>query len=55
MGLVIKNVSKSYGDKKVVDNINLTIDKPGVYGLLGTNRSGENNYHSHVVRHFKKR
>ncbi len=41
MGLTIKNVSKSYGDKKVVDNINLEIDKPGVYGLLGTNGAGK--------------
>ena len=41
MGLTIKNVSKSYGDKKVVDNINLEINKPGVYGLLGTNGAGK--------------
>ena len=37
MGLKIENVSKSYGDKKVVDNISLEINKPGVFGLLGTN------------------
>lgn len=41
MGLTIKNVSKSYGDKKVVDNICLEINKPGVYGLLGTNGAGK--------------
>lgn len=41
MGLIIKNVSKSYGDKKVVDNISLEISKPGVYGLLGTNGAGK--------------
>ena len=41
MGLLIKNVNKSYGDKKVVDNINLEINKPGVYGLLGTNGAGK--------------
>ena len=41
MGLVIKKVMKSYGDKKVVDNINLEINKPGVYGLLGTNGAGK--------------
>lgn len=41
MGLTIKNVSKSYGDKKVVDNISLEINKPGVYGLLGTNGAGK--------------
>lgn len=41
MGLKIENVSKSYGDKKVVDNINLEINKPGVFGLLGTNGAGK--------------
>ncbi len=41
MGLTIKNVNKSYGDKKVVDNISLEINKPGVYGLLGTNGAGK--------------
>ena len=41
MSLVLKDVSKTYGDKKVVDNISLTLDKPGVYGLLGTNGAGK--------------
>lgn len=41
MGLVIKNVDKSFGTKKVVDNISLEIQKPGVYGLLGTNGAGK--------------
>jgi len=41
MGLKIANVSKSYGTKKVVDNINLEISKPGVFGLLGTNGAGK--------------
>ena len=41
MGLKITNVSKSYGNKKVVDNINLEISKPGVFGLLGTNGAGK--------------
>ena len=41
MGLKIENVSKSYGDKKVVDNISLEINKPGVFGLLGTNGAGK--------------
>ena len=41
MGLQVKNVNKSYGDKKVVDNISLEINKPGVFGLLGTNGAGK--------------
>ena len=31
MSLVLKNVSKSFGSKKAVNNISLTLDKPGVY------------------------
>lgn len=41
MGLKIENVNKSYGTKKVVDNISFSIDKPGVFGLLGTNGAGK--------------
>ena len=41
MGLKIENVSKSYGDKKVVDNINIELNNPGVFGLLGTNGAGK--------------
>ena len=41
MGLIIKDVCKSYGDKKVVDHISLELEKPGVFGLLGTNGAGK--------------
>ncbi len=41
MGLILKNVSKSYGKKLVVDNINFELNKPGVFGLLGTNGAGK--------------
>ena len=41
MGLIIENVSKSYGRKKVVDNISINVDKPMVFGLLGTNGAGK--------------
>ncbi len=41
MGLVIKNVSKYFGEKKAVDNISFEIEKPGVFGLLGTNGAGK--------------
>ena len=41
MGLKVSNVSKSYGVKKVVDNISFEIEKPGVFGLLGTNGAGK--------------
>ncbi len=41
MGLVLKNVSKSFVGKKAVDNISFSLTKPGVYGLLGTNGAGK--------------
>lgn len=41
MPLEVKNVSKNYGEKKAVDNISFTMDKPGAFGLLGTNGAGK--------------
>ncbi len=41
MSLKIENVSKTYGNKKVVDNISIELDKPEVFGLLGTNGAGK--------------
>ncbi len=41
MSLSVKNLSKSYGDKVVVDNLNFEINQPGVYALLGTNGAGK--------------
>ena len=41
MGLKIQNVSKKFGEKLAVDNISFEINKPGVFGLLGTNGAGK--------------
>ena len=41
MSLVVSNLSKKYGDKTVVDHISFTMEKPGVYALLGTNGAGK--------------
>lgn len=41
MGLKLENVTKKYVDKIAVDNISFSIDKPGVFGLLGTNGAGK--------------
>ncbi len=41
MGLKVENVSKSFLEKKAVDNISFELDKPGVFGLLGTNGAGK--------------
>ena len=41
MGLEVKDVNKSFGIKHAVKNLSFTIDKPGVFGLLGTNGAGK--------------
>ena len=41
MSLVLKNVSKTFVGKKAEDNISFNLEKPGVYGLLGTNGAGK--------------
>ena len=41
MGLVLKDVSKTFVGKKAVDNISFELNKPGVFGLLGTNGAGK--------------
>ena len=37
----IDSVSKSFGDKLVLDGINLTLKEPTIYGLVGINGSGK--------------
>jgi len=41
MSLSVKNLTKKYGEKVVVDNLSFEINKPGVYALLGTNGAGK--------------
>ena len=41
MSLCVNNISKSYGNKKVVDNLSFILDKPCIFGLLGTNGAGK--------------
>lgn len=55
MGLVLKNVSKTFVGKKAVDNVSLTLEKPGVFGLLGTNGARKNHYNKNDIRNNKKR
>ena len=40
-GLILENVSKTFVGKKAVDGISFALDKPGVFGLLGTNGAGK--------------
>lgn len=41
MSLSVKNITKKYGDKLVVDNLSFEMSEPGVYALLGTNGAGK--------------
>ena len=41
MSLVVKDLVKTYGEKTVVDHLSFTMEKPGVYALLGTNGAGK--------------
>jgi len=37
----LKNVSKSYGTKKVLDDVTFDIEKGAIFGLLGSNGAGK--------------
>ena len=41
MSLEIKHLSKMYGENKVLDDLSFTMEKPGVYALLGRNGAGK--------------
>ena len=41
MALEVKNLVKTYGEYTAVNNLSFSIDKPGVFGLLGTNGAGK--------------
>lgn len=41
MALVLKDVVKKFGDKTAVDHVSFRMDKPGIFGLLGTNGAGK--------------
>lgn len=41
MGLKVQNVKKSFTNNLVVDDISFEINRPGVFGLLGTNGAGK--------------
>ena len=41
MKIEVKNVSKSFAKKKVLERINLTFESGQIYGLIGHNGSGK--------------
>lgn len=41
MSLSVKNITKTFGDNIAVNNISFSMEKPGVFGLIGTNGAGK--------------
>ncbi len=41
MAIEIKNLTKSYKNNKVLDNLSLKIQKGSLFGLLGPNGAGK--------------
>ena len=41
MPIILKNISKSYAEKKVLDNISLEIPDSGIFGVFGASGSGK--------------
>jgi len=41
MSLTVKNITKKFGDKLIVDNLSFEMSRPGVYAILGTNGAGK--------------
>ena len=41
MSLKVNNLTKRFGDRLAVDNISFEMEKPGVFGLIGTNGAGK--------------
>ena len=46
--LEIKNVTKTFGDFKALDDLSMTVPRGSVYGLVGPNGAGK----STVIRHL---
>ena len=41
MSILLKNISKNYGDQKALNGVTLTIEKGQITGLLGPNGAGK--------------
>ncbi len=41
MALIVRGLTKTFGEKVAVDNISFSMHEPGVFGLIGTNGAGK--------------
>lgn len=41
MSLIVNHLHKKYGEKTVLEDLSFTMERPGVYALLGTNGAGK--------------
>lgn len=44
MPITLKNITKSYGDRKILDNISLEIPDKGIFGIFGPSGSGKTTF-----------
>lgn len=50
----VKNISKAYGNKKVVDNVSVTIEKGKITSFIGPNGAGKSTLLSMITRLMDK-
>ena len=55
MQLLIENLSKSFGDKVVLDDLDAIFDQGIIYSLLGRNGAGKTTLFSLIARELEKR
>lgn len=44
MKLIVENLTKDYGDNRVLDDINFTFEEGKIYGLIGRNGAGKTTF-----------
>lgn len=50
----VKNVTKYFGNFKVLDNLNMNVKKGSIYGLIGPNGAGKTTIINHIVGVLKQ-
>lgn len=49
----IENLTKSFGNSKVLDGLNMNVNKGSIYGLIGVNGAGKTTLIKHIVGFLK--